>query len=213
MTERFSIKILVVGEIRTNCYIMQNIQTGKALIVDPGDEAERIGQLLLKDGGTPEAILLTHGHHDHIMAVSDLKERTPDLKVYIGEEEKGMLRQPLGMFPGTPSDFMGEPDVWVKDGDVLNLIGTSFEVLHTPGHTKGSVCYYNREEGILFSGDTLFCGSCGRTDFPGGSMREMRASLSRLKEEIPDDVFVLPGHMNTSVMEEEKRYNPYLAAL
>ncbi|MBE5996588.1 MAG: MBL fold metallo-hydrolase [Lachnospiraceae bacterium] len=211
MTDRFTVKILIVGEIRTNCYLMQNQETGAALIVDPGDEAEKIAQIIEKDGGTPEAILLTHGHHDHVMAVGDLRKRWPSCKVYIGSEEKGMLSQPLGMFPGTPSDYMGEPDEWVDDGEVLSLIGTSFSVLRTPGHTKGSVCYWNEEEGILFSGDTLFRGSCGRTDFPGGSMEEMRESLKRLKDTIPDEVYVLPGHMNTSVMENEKRFNPYMA--
>ena len=212
MTDRFTIKILVVGEIRTNCYIMQNRETGAALIVDPGDGAEKIAQILMEDGGTPEAILLTHAHHDHIMAVGGLKERWPDCKVYIALKEKGMLTQPLGMFPGTPAQYMGEPDEWVSDGEELSLIGTSFSVLWTPGHTPGSVCYFNREEGILFSGDTLFRGSCGRTDFPGGSPEEMRASLQKLKESIPDEVYVLPGHMNTSVMENEKWFNPYMAS-
>ncbi len=213
MTDRFTAKMMVVGDIGTNCYIMQNTETKAVLIVDPGDEAERIADAVREEGGRPEAILLTHGHHDHIMAVGKLREQFPDCKVYIGAKEKGMLTQPLGMFPGTPSDYMKEPDVWVSDGEVLSLIGTSFSVIETPGHTKGSVCYWNREEGLLFSGDTLFRGSCGRTDFPGGSMKEMQASLRKLKERIPDDAYVLPGHMNTSVMANEKRFNPYMAGL
>ena len=212
MTDRFTIKILIVGEVRTNCYFMRNQDTGATLIVDPGDEAERIAEIAEKEGGKPEAILLTHSHHDHIMAVGDLQRRWPSCKVYIGSKEKGMLTQPLGMFQGTPSDYMEEPDEWVSDGEILSLIGTSFLVLETPGHTEGSVCYFNEEEGILFSGDTLFRGSCGRTDFPGGSMQEMRASLLKLKERIPDEVYVLPGHMNTSVMINEKRFNPFMTS-
>ena len=212
MNDRFTIRILVVGDIGTNCYLMENTESKTALIVDPGDEADLIGEALEKDGMTPEAILITHAHHDHVMAVGKLKDRWPSIKVYIGEKEKGVLTQPLGMFPGTPLDYMEMPDVFVREGETVSVIGTSFAVLETPGHTPGSVCYYNGEEGILFSGDTLFRGSCGRTDFPGGSMQEMQLSLEKLKDEIPDSVYVLPGHMNTSVMEYEKRFNPFMAS-
>ena len=158
-------------------------------------------------------ILLTHGHYDHIRGVPEVAEKT-GAKVYIHSEDAVMLTDPeasLARFVGGTEFKPTAEFTEIKDGDVIDFDGTAIKVIHTPGHTKGSVCYVFDD--VILSGDTLFRGSVGRTDFPGGSAKEMQASLKKLKERIPDDAYVLPGHMNTSVMANEKRFNPFMAGL
>ena len=191
-------KIITIplGSYQTNCYILA--QGDRCLVIDPGEEADKVLGLLEKQGLTLEAILLTHGHFDHVGAVKTLAAET-DCRVYLCQEE---LALPGAMTAGPLfyTDFY-------KEGDRLTLAGLSFEVLHTPGHTPGSVCL--RFDEHLFSGDTLFAGSCGRTDFPGSSPRDMVCSLSRLAK-LEDHLRVYPGHGSSTTIGEEKRYNPYL---
>jgi glyoxylase-like metal-dependent hydrolase (beta-lactamase superfamily II) len=191
-------KIITIplGSYQTNCYILA--QGDRCLVIDPGDEADKVLGLLEKQGLTLEAILLTHGHFDHVGAVKTLAAET-DCRVYLCQEE---LALPGAMTAGPLfyTDFY-------KEGDRLTLAGLSFEVLHTPGHTPGSVCL--RFDEHLFSGDTLFAGSCGRTDFPGSNPRDMVCSLSRLSK-LEDHLKVYPGHGGFTTIGEEKRYNPYL---
>ena len=191
-----NIHTLPLGMLQTNCYILTN--GDHCLVIDPGDEADKVLGLLEKQGLTLEAILLTHGHFDHVGAVKTLAAET-DCQVYLCQEE---LALPGAMTAGPLfyTDFY-------KEGDRLTLAGLSFEVLHTPGHTPGSVCL--RFDEHLFSGDTLFAGSCGRTDFPGSSPRDMVCSLSRLAK-LEDHLKVYPGHGGSTTIGEEKRYNPYL---
>lgn len=190
------ITTIPLGLYQTNCYIIA--QGDRCLVIDPGEEADKVLGFLEKQGLTLEAILLTHGHFDHVGAVKTLAAET-DCRVYLCQEE---LALPGAMTAGPLfyTDFY-------KEGDRLTLAGLSFEVLHTPGHTPGSVCL--RFDEHLFSGDTLFAGSCGRTDFPGSSPRDMVCSLSRLAK-LEDHLRVYPGHGSSTTIGEEKRYNPYL---
>lgn len=190
------ITTLPLGMLQTNCYILA--QEERCLVIDPGDEAEKVLAFLEQNELTLEAILLTHGHFDHVGAVKELAADT-DCRVFLCEAD---LALPGAMTAGPlyHTDFY-------SDGDSLTLAGMAFEVLHTPGHTPGSVCLRFGEH--LFSGDTLFAGSCGRTDFPGSSPSDMYHSLKRLSQ-LEDNLKVYPGHGETTTIGEEKRYNPYL---
>lgn len=190
------ISILPLGMLQTNCYILSD--NSRCLVIDPGDEPEKVLLFLEQQNLHLEAILLTHGHFDHVGAVKTLAAET-DCRVFLCQED---LALPGAMTAGSLyyTDFY-------KDGDKLTLAGLEFEVLHTPGHTPGSVCLRFGEH--LFSGDTLFAGSCGRTDFPGSSPADMFRSLSRLSQ-LDETLKVYPGHGGATTIGEEKRYNPYL---
>jgi len=192
------IHVLPLGDYQTNCYIVHEENSTDCLIIDPGYEPEIISSYLEEKGLTPEAILLTHCHFDHVGAVKDLAAQY-DCKVFLDKKELAMPPM-LTNGPLYYTDGYG-------DGDTLTLAGIPIQVLETPGHTPGSVCLIM--EDTLFSGDTLFAGSCGRTDFPGGSMKQMMASLARLAA-LPGDYQVLPGHMEPSTLDRERRFNPYM---
>lgn len=191
-----NIHILPLGMLQTNCYILS--EGSRCLAIDPGDEPWKVSDFLEQQGLTLDAILLTHGHFDHVGAVKTLAADT-DCRVFLCEQD---LALPGSMTDGPLyyTDFYGE-------GDELTLAGMTFRVLHTPGHTPGSVCLQFGEH--LFSGDTLFAGSCGRTDFPGSSPADMFRSLSRLSK-LDERLKVYPGHGESTTIGEEKRYNPYL---
>ena len=192
------LKCLPLGAYQTNCYIAWGDDSDDCIVIDPGYDAWQVLQRVESLGKTVSAILLTHGHFDHVGAVKDLVAET-DCKVYLHENE---LSQPEQMTAG-PLYYTHT----YGEGDVLKLAGLSLRVLHTPGHTPGSVCLL--AEDVLFSGDTLFQASIGRTDFPGGSFAKMQASLQRLKS-LPGDFRVLPGHGMPTTLEDERMYNPYL---
>ena len=211
MTEQFGLKLLPVGSLGTNCYLYWEKGSGRALVVDPGGDADRILQALRQDGLTAEAVLLTHGHYDHVLGLADLCRACPGIAVIAGEDEPEMMRFGRGPYPpecGEAADCITKT---VAGGEELSLIGTTLSVLHTPGHSRGSVCFYDEAQELLFSGDTLFRESCGRVDLTGGNAREMRISLGILKERIPDPVIVLPGHMDWTDMAHEKEFNVYMA--
>ena len=200
----------VLGPVYTNCYIAKNKETGEALIIDPADSPSKIELKVNAMGARPVAVLLTHGHFDHIMGVEAVREKY-QIPVYACRQEEEMLREPsMNM-----TDQMGKScsirlDVFLDDLQVFEAAGFSIQMIHTPGHTKGSCCYYLKDEGVLFSGDTLFCGSVGRTDFPGGSASQIRDSLHRLLAALPDDTSVYPGHDTSTTIGYEKRYNPFV---
>lgn len=201
---------LCVGAVGTNCYLAASRETQEAAIIDPGDEADRIDQALIKHGYHPTAILLTHGHFDHVLAAKTLAERY-GLEIYAHEIEKETLESPelnAGGMIGLHTAFSATR--FVKEGDAIETAGFSFQVLLTPGHTPGGVCYYLRNEGALFSGDTLFAGSVGRTDFPRGSMRDLLTAIQTKLLPLPEETIVYPGHMETTTIGQEKRYNMYL---
>lgn len=192
------ITTLTLGDYMTNCYIFRQEQSSKCCIVDPGYESGRILDLLQEKNLEPEAILLTHGHFDHVGAVQDLAAET-DCDVYISDAD-------LSLPPMITNGRLYYTHTYPASG-TLNLAGLTIRVLPTPGHTPGSVCLL--VEDTMFSGDTLFQGSCGRTDFPGGSWEQMAASLKTLAA-LPGDYRVLPGHGNSTTLEQERKSNPYL---
>ena len=192
------ITVLTLGDYMTNCYILHQEGSGKCLIIDPGYEAGRILELLQEQNLEPEAILLTHGHFDHVGAVRELAAET-GCRVYLNTEE-------LSMPPRLTAEPLYYTDAY-SEGDSLCPAGIPFRALSTPGLTAGSVCLITCN--YLFSGDTLFSGSCGRTDLPGGSKRDVRKSLRRLAE-LPQDYSVHPGHGESTTLAWEKQYNPYM---
>ncbi len=203
------IKSLILGMVGTNCYFIINKETKETLIIDPADDGLRLSRMLEQDKLKPVAILLTHGHFDHIMAVNDLKERY-GLPVYAHETEQDVLMNTaLNMSGMIGQNYTSKADVLLKDGEELCLAGFDIRVLHTPGHTKGSVCYYLADEGFLMSGDTLFCGSIGRTDFPTGSMSELIRSVREKLFVLPGEVKIYPGHQGVSSIGFEMQYNPF----
>ena len=191
-------KTMPLGAYQTNCYMVWDENSNTCVVIDPGYEAETVLAEAKRLGKTIEAILLTHGHFDHVGAVRDIAAET-DCKVYLCEADLSMPLQ-LTAGPLYYTDLYGE-------GDMLKLAALSFKVLHTPGHTPGSVCL--QCEDAMFSGDTLFWGSCGRTDLPGGSWATIQKSLKRLAA-ISGDFKVYPGHGDSTQLSFERKMNPYM---
>ncbi|MCR4671912.1 MAG: MBL fold metallo-hydrolase [Lachnospiraceae bacterium] len=204
------VKSFLLGMVGTNCYILTNPDTKESVIVDPADNALRISSYIDGCGYKAAAILLTHGHFDHIMAVDDLRKKY-GIPVYAHEDESGTLEDPRINLTGMYGRGLSvKADSYVKDGQVLDIAGFSIKVLHTPGHTCGSCCYYIESEKLLFSGDTLFRTSVGRTDFPTGSFSAIVRSIREKIFVLPDDVRVLPGHDMETTVGFEKKYNPFV---
>lgn len=204
------ITAIPVGPVQTNCYVVANEDSKMAVVFDPGEEADKINAYLNSQQYQLEAILLTHGHFDHITGVSKLSAYT-NAKSYLSEKDKEIsIDQDLNCAALFGFSAQVCPDELVNDQDILEFLGTKIQVIATPGHTKGSVCYYFKEEKILISGDTLFFESCGRTDFPTGSSRQMYESLNMLLTTLPEDVVVYPGHGPKTSIGYEERNNPYM---
>ena len=196
------VKVLCVGPIGTNCYILEDEGAKLAAVIDPGDEADKILEVLKADGVTTKYILLTHGHYDHTTGVPDLHKALPQAEIYIHKADANGAGSHLFPLAGQVEGLK-----YYDEGDTLTLGSLTLEVLHTPGHSKGSVTL--KVADVLFCGDTLFAGSCGRTDLAGGSYTEIMASLKRLGE-LEGDFYVCPGHDATSTLERERRSNPFL---
>jgi hydroxyacylglutathione hydrolase len=220
--------VLVVGfptgAFQANCYLVAPGEGEACVIVDPGQDAvEPITEALRKHRLSPVAALLTHGHFDHVFSVAPVCDGN-DIPAWIHPDDRGMLTDPLQGISLGGADFFGgklemrEPKEVreLTDGATLDLAGLSLTVDHTPGHTRGSVTFRSElDEGgrVLFAGDTLFAGSIGRTDLPGGDMRTMTTTLRTKLLPLPDDTVVLPGHGPTTTIGRERAANPFLQGL
>lgn len=196
------IKTIPVGQLETNCYVVTNEKTLECVVVDPGDESNTILDYMESNHLKCRAVMLTHGHYDHVGAVDAIAEETGAV-VYMNERDDA--RHNDDHFPYT----LKENGKSYDEGDVIEAAGLRFDVMATPGHTPGGVTL--RCEDALFTGDTLFKGSCGRTDLPGGDLQQELSSLRRICE-LPGDYEVYPGHMDTSTLEREREFNYYCRA-
>ena len=197
------IKRMQVGQIGTNCYLLEDPDAKLCAVIDPGDNADGIDREIRKAGLSLSMILITHGHFDHVLAVPGLLAKWPDIPVYVHKQEvnwegKGDQYMLLGPVPNIKT---------VGEGDVIDFSGHPIQVLHTPGHSPGSVCYLVGD--ILFAGDTLFAGSCGRTDFIGGSVSQILLSLKRLAG-LEGNLRVCPGHDRLTSLDAERAGNPFV---
>lgn len=195
-----NVKTLPVGQLETNCYVVINEGTLACVVIDPGDESNTIMDYIEQNHLKCEAIMLTHGHFDHVGAVNGIMEQT-GCALYINPRDEGYEVGMSGM-----KFKMPEGGKYYDDGDVVVEAGLEFKVLATPGHTPGSVSLICGS--ALFTGDTLFRGSCGRADLPGGSMRQEMRSIRKICE-LEGDYEVYPGHMDASTLERERRFNHY----
>ena len=199
----------MLGPIDTNCYVL--INEGHALVIDPGGPFDDLDAILKSENAVLDAIALTHAHFDHIMGLSDVME---DVKVpvYVEEADLPMMTDGESNLSSTyvRGGYRFEEAVPVSDGQQLEIAGFQFRVIHTPGHTPGGCCYYMEQEGVLFSGDTLFQTSVGRSDFPGGSASALVRSVKEKLLVLPEETHVYPGHMEETTIGYEKLHNPFI---
>jgi glyoxylase-like metal-dependent hydrolase (beta-lactamase superfamily II) len=199
------IKKLVVGPLENNCFVIADEKSKECFVVDPGDEPDRIIDFINENNMKVKYIICTHAHFDHVGAVSEIKKETEaklvihgyDLNIYHSSRDHAALW-------GFEIDPLPEPDLFASEGEVLRIGGLRFEIIHTPGHSPGGICIYG--EGILITGDTLFAGSVGRTDLPGGDVESLKQSFIRLMA-LSDTVKVLPGHGPESTIGKERADN------
>ena len=205
------IKGMVLGPVQTNVFFIINDDTKECVIADPADHPERIISFIEKEGLKPAAIILTHGHYDHIAAVSGVLDKWK-LPVYASSDEERLLSD-AELNHSLMSYGRGitvRADVLLSDGEEFDAGGIHFKCIHTPGHTEGSCCFLIDSMKALISGDTLFEGSIGRTDLPTGNVPQMKRSLAEKINTLPDDLTVYPGHGGVTTIADEKRWNPFL---
>jgi hydroxyacylglutathione hydrolase len=204
---------LILGDFQTNCYVVRKDESATdCVLVDAGIDARDLITFLQDHRLRPIAVILTHGHIDHIEGLVAIRRRYPEVKVYIHELDADCLADPVANLSALMGGaFVTEPaDVLLTDGDTVQEAGLTLAVLHTPGHSPGGICLYAEQEGVLFSGDALFADSIGRTDFPGGSMEQLLESIHAKLLSLPDQIVVHPGHGNRTTVARERRSNPFL---
>ncbi len=195
------IRCIRVGMLQTNCYVIYDKEIRQSVIVDPGDNADFIEECINKMDVTVAAVLLTHCHSDHFKGLTDIKSKY-QVPVYVHEDDAYRLKYQGGF---QEASYMLQPDdVMLHDGDHLSIGSMEIDVIHTPGHTEGGVCYYFKDNGILVSGDTLFYHSWGRTDFEGGDEAALFRSIREKLLPLPPETIVLPGHNDTTTIKEER---------
>lgn len=200
----------VTGIISTNCYLAINEETKQAVVIDPAACPSYLMSHIKSEGLKVEAILLTHGHFDHIMGIDGFLSEF-DVPVYVHEDDADAMEDPvLNQSSTYTSGYTFGKARYLRDRQTLELAGYTFRVIHTPGHTKGGCCYYVASEDVLFSGDTLFQNSVGRTDFVNSSTSDLVHSVREKLFLLPDDTIVYPGHMGETKIGHEKKYNPYV---
>jgi glyoxylase-like metal-dependent hydrolase (beta-lactamase superfamily II) len=204
---------------QTNTYVVAPDVGGPAVVIDAPPDPEGVGRLLARHDLTPVAVLVTHGHIDHVGGIDGIASHT--VRAYLHPDDLDMARHPrkqlealLGSaFPTGDDELISTNFVDLADGQTLDLAGIAFEVLHTPGHTPGHCCFHLAGEGVLFSGDHLFAGSIGRTDLPGGSYETLMESMASHVLPLPGETAVLPGHGPTTTIAAERKANPFLQEL
>ena len=204
---------MILGDFQTNCYVVrENESASDCVLIDAGLDARDLVAFLHEHHLRPVAVVLTHGHIDHIEGLGAIRKAFAGVKVYIHKLDADLLADPdVNLSALAGGNFVTErADVLLEDGQTIKEAGVSLVVLHTPGHTPGGICLYAEPEAVLFSGDTLFADSVGRTDFPGGSMEQLLAGIRDKLLNLPDQTVVRPGHGNRTTIGREKRLNPFL---
>ncbi len=202
------IKKLAGDEFMANCYIIWDESTARALVIDPGIEVEKIVGAIKKERLDLQGIIDTHAHIDHILANDFLREIT-GVSLFIHPAEVSSLSNPelnLSWMTGKKQTFR-DPDCLIEDGEEMEVGRIRLKILHTPGHTPGSICLF--ADGCLLSGDTVFAGSVGRCDFPGGDFQKLEDSIKKILISIPDETQVFPGHGPETTLRAEKKFNPF----
>ena len=200
---------IVMGSVQTNCYFLYQEDSKKIIVVDPADRGEYLYNAFKEAGLEVAAILLTHAHFDHIWGCNQLRELA-GVQVFAFEDEKDLCESAkLNVSEDVGRPYTVTVDWYLKDGETVTIEGMEFKVIWTPGHTQGSCCYYFEKDNILISGDTLFEGSCGRSDLPTGDGKLLSHSLKERLMILPDETLVFPGHGNSTTIADEKKYNPF----
>ena len=200
---------IVMGSVQTNCYFLYQEDEKKIIVVDPADKGEYLYNAFKEAGFEVVAILLTHGHFDHIWGSNKLRELA-GVQVFAFEDEKDVCESSkLNVSADVGRPYEARVDWYLKDGETVSIDCMEFKVIWTPGHTQGSCCYYFEKDNILISGDTLFEGSVGRSDLPTGDGKLLSRSLKERLMILPDETVVYPGHGNSTTIADEKKYNPF----
>lgn len=204
-------KVIPVGPLEVNCYILWDDESLEAFVIDPGGDGDLIKSAVIEEGLTIKYVINTHGHFDHVGADGEVKNAFhAPLAIHKNDAQLLADAHDHGVIFGVRMPKQPKPDLLLEDGQVLEAGKVSLRVLHTPGHTKGGICLYCQEFGLLFTGDTLFAGSVGRTDFEGGSYDELMSSIKTKILPMGDSVRVFPGHGPESTIGDEKEINPFL---
>ena len=206
----YKIDSRILGMVGTNCYLLCNMDIKECVLIDPADSQDEISRMIDESGCSLKGILLTHGHFDHIGASNEVREHY-GIKIYASCDEEKLLASPArNLSNAYGMSLRVTADVLHNDGDILELAGLKIKAIHTPGHTAGGTCYYIESDKTLMSGDTLFAGSVGRTDYPTASSAAMMESLHDKLCKLPDDTDVYPGHGEFTTIGYEKQNNPFM---
>lgn len=211
---QISLKRFVLSDIQENCYLLSLKESSECVIIDPGLDAQPLVEFLQKESLVPKAILITHGHVDHIGGIPEIDAKWNDVPLYIGEHETKKLVDPeanLSSYFGF-SFVTREADFTVSDGETINVGGLELKALEIPGHSQGHVVYLltTEEQSFVFCGDVVFAGSVGRTDFPGGSHSDLIRNIHDKLLSLPNETILYPGHGPATSISDEKQNNPYL---
>lgn len=207
-------EILPVGQLQCNCSILGDETSREAIVIDPGDNIPSIQAILERHGLTVKFVVVTHAHIDHIAGAQGLKQLT-GAPIYYNENDLPLVQMMdvQASWLQMPTPEVAPPDASLRDGQILSVNGISGTVVHTPGHTQGSICLYLPDQSLLIAGDTLFAGSIGRTDLPGGNTQQLLRSIHTQLLPLPDDIKVVPGHGPNTTIGEEREDNPFLKSV